>query len=288
MHGKKILITGANGMLGSGLLEQLTYNEIVGFTSQQLDITNSQQVQSILNSEKPDFIIHTAAFTNVEQSEIDEDTAYLVNTIGTQNLVNYCINKDVLFIYISSTGIYGKEKENTYTEFDSVCPTTVHHNSKYEAEKVIQNHLSKYLILRTGWLFGGKLTHTKNFVYKRYLEALNNKMIYSDDAQIGNPTSIKYLISQIQVLIDENQFGTFNCINKAESVSRYDYVKKIIELFGLDCKVEKAPKGMFERIASVSHNESAINYKLDLLGINVMNQWDVALSEYIKYLKKKI
>jgi len=74
-----------------------------------------------------------------------------VNAIGTQNLVNYCINKDILFIYISSTGIYGTKKEKEpYIEFDEVDPTTIHHKSKYEAEKIVQNHLNKYLILITG------------------------------------------------------------------------------------------------------------------------------------------
>lgn len=283
----KVLITGVNGMLGSNLLKLLPY-ETVGFNSKELDITNLDKIISILESEKPNIIIHTAAYTNVEDCEVDHDKAYKINTLGTQNLVNYCIGKDILFIYMSSTGIYGTSKEDAYNEFDEVKPTTVHHNSKFEAEKIVQNHLNKYLILRTGWLFGGDITHNKNFVYKRYLESKKNSKIYSDNSQIGNPTSITDLVKQIEILIDNRQYGIFNCVNEANNISRYDYVKKIVELFNRDCKVKIAPHNMFKRVAPVSKNESAINYKLNLLHLNSMKKWDKSLAEYILILKDEI
>ena len=282
MSGRKILVTGSRGMLGSNLLKYLAFDNIVGF---DVDITDASKVYERLLEEKPDVIIHTSAYTNVEECERDPDRAYRVNTLGTQNLVNYCIDRDILFIYISSTGIYGTHKKSNYTEFDEVTPTTIHHRSKYEGEKIVQNHLSKYLILRTGWLYGGAKDHAKNFVYKRFLEAEGKDIIYSDDTQIGNPTYVKEFVKQIEVLINAQTYGIFNTINSAVDVSRFDYVSKIIELFDVDCRVEVAPKGMFSRVAPVSHNESAINYKLELLGLNIMQDWQDALSEYIGELK---
>lgn len=288
MSGKKVLITGSNGMLGSNLISLLPYIT-VGFTSNELDITNSKKCIDILGIENPDVIIHTAAYTDVEGCEINPNKAYLVNTIGTQNLVNYCIDKNILFIYISSTGIYGAQKDiKSYNEFDYVIPTTIHHKSKYEAEKIIQNHLSKFLILRTGWLFGGDKSHNKNFVYKRYLESKSKNEIFSDDSQIGNPTYIKDLVVQIIVLIKHNQYGIFNCVNKANNISRYDYVKKILELFDQPCEVKIASKSMFKRVAPVSKNESAFNYKLELLNLNKMNDWNDSLKLYVDELKKEI
>lgn len=282
----KILITGSGGVLGSSLLLMNLY-KVIGFTSKKLDVTNFQSVSRVLKKENPDVIIHTAAYTDVEGCEIHRDKAYQVNTLGTQNLVNCCIESKVLFIYISSTGIYGNQKKlEPYDEFDDVKPTTIHHKTKNEAEKIIQHHLSKYLILRTGWLFGGAKSSNKNFVYKRYLEAINNKVIYSDGTQIGSPTYVCDLVEQIQVLIESNQRGIFNCVNKNGGVSRYEYVKEIIKLFNLDCKVKKAKPRTFNRVAKVSRNESAVNYKLDFLDINVMRDWRLALKEYILKFSK--
>ena len=153
MNGKKVVVTGFRGMLGSNLLRYLAIEDIIGL---DLDITDADRVYSKLLEEKPDIIIHSAAYTNVEDCELNKDNAYLVNSMGTQNLVNYCIDKDILFIYISSTGIYGTEKKIPYIEFDKVTPPTIHHKSKYEGEKIVEKHLSKFLILRTGWLYGGE------------------------------------------------------------------------------------------------------------------------------------
>ena len=285
MIDKKVLVTGPNGMLGSNILKFMSYKDVIGYSHSDLDITDHNLVRSVLSSEKPDIIIHTAAFTNVEACETEIDKAYLINTIGTQNLVNYALEHNILFIYISSTGVYGKQQDTPYTEFDSVHPTTVHHSSKYEAEKIIQNHLNRYLILRTGWLYGGDKTHEKNYVYKRYLDLKNSDVNYSVASQIGNPTYVKNLVKQIEVLISSKIYGLYNCVDHAENISRYHYVKKIGELFELKCEVKKAPEGMYTRVAPVSHNESAVNYKLNLLGLDVMQHWEVALSEYVEYLK---
>lgn len=286
---KKVLITGANGMLGSSLMEKLNFKNLYGFSSDDLDITNRENVQTVLTEVQPDIIIHTAAFTNVELCEIEKDKAYTVNTMGTQNLVDYCLDRDVLFVYISSTGVYGTQKmEEAYHEFDEANPTTVHHKSKVLGEEVVKNHLKRFLILRTGWLYGGSKENQKNFVYKRYLEGSKKNIVYSDDSQIGNPTNVENLCNQIELLLQENMHGLFNCVDDAQQVSRYEYVKTIIELFELPCQVEVAPEGMYKRVAPVSKNESAVNYKLQLLGKNVMRPWITSLEDYIYQLKEQI
>lgn len=288
MNGKKVLITGAGGMLGSNLVKNLEDSHIISF-DRNIDISNHNDVLNELSTLSPDIIIHTAAYTNVEECEVNQEKAYKVNVIGTQNLVNYCIDKDILFVYMSSTGIYGTSKVNgSYSEFDEVNPTTVHHKSKLEGEKVVINHLNKYLIIRTGWLYGGYKKHSKNFVYKRFLEANANDTIFSDNSQIGNPTYVVDLVRQIKVLVENNQYGIFNCVNEAQQVTRYDYVKKIIELFSLDCDVKVAEDGVFERVAPVSKNESANNYKLNLLNLNVMGQWEKSLAKYIDLLRSEL
>jgi dTDP-4-dehydrorhamnose reductase len=286
MNGKKVLITGSGGLLGSYLIN--FFANSIGYSSQELDITKPFDVQKIVEMAKPDIIIHAAAFTDVEACEVEVDKAFKVNTIGTQNIVNCCIDEDILFVFISSTGVYGSYKAEAYTEFDNADPQTVHHRSKYEAEKIVRNHINKYLILRTGWIFGGNVFHKKNFVHQRYLDAKNSDLIYSNDSQIGNPTYALDLAEQIKVLIDAKQYGTYNCVNHAEHVSRYDYVKGIIDLFSLDCEVKVATEGMFKRVAPVSNNESALNYKLELLNLNCMGNWDDALQHYILSLKENI
>ena len=272
-------------MLGSNLKRYLDdYYHICGPIEKELDITDWVVVQRYIDDIKPDIIIHTAAFTNVEKCETERDKAFLVNTIGTQNLVNASIKTDALFVYISSTGIYGRHKEKPYNEFDEVLPTTVHHKSKYEGEKIIQNHLNKYIIIRTGWIFGGDKSHQKNFVYKRYLEAKDKEELLSDNSQKGNPTYIGNVVRQLDLLIKNKIYGLYNCVDSG-TATRFDYVKQIVEYFDLKCKVYPASKDNFQRIAPVSYNEAADNYKLNLLGICLMEDWRSSLKKYIEKLK---
>lgn len=287
MNGKKILVTGAGGMLGSCLIEKLKQYDVIGIGS-EIEITDHVILSEFLEYEKPNIIIHAAALTNVDECERNADKAYAVNVIGTQNLVNYCTSKNCFFVYLSSTGVYGDTKDERYTEFCKVRPTTVHHKSKYEGEKTVVNHLNRYLIIRTGWLYGGDITHAKNFVYKRYLEAKDSKSICANGNQIGNPTYVNDLVDQIVLLLEGNMMGLFNCVNNAENVTRYDYVRKIIELFEIDCEVNRSLDDQFERLAPVSRNESAINYKLELMGCNIMGDWDVSLSKYINIIKTSL
>ncbi len=282
MNGKNILIIGANGMLGSSLMNGLKEESVIGL--KDVDITDAPLLRSELIEIKPKVIIHAAAMTDVEECETKIDEAFKVNVVGTQNIVNYCVDKDILLVYISSTGVYGCEKSETYTEFDDPYPTTVHHKTKFIGEKHIQNHLNKYLIVRTGWLFGGEKHHKKNFVNNRLMDAKNNTVIYSDNTQIGNPTYVNDLVKQIILLIKSGQYGVFNCVNSASEVSRYEYVKEIVKLGKEECEVKIAPDNYFKRCALVSNNESAENYKLSLLGLNVMRCWKSALADYVESL----
>lgn len=283
---KTILITGSNGMLGS-TLAQFFFNEfnIVLASRAILDITDPISVDKVFHDYKPDIVIHAAALTNVELCEKNPDLAYLTNTLGTQNLVNVCARYQPFFIFISSTGVYGNYKMTPYSEFDDAKPTTIYHQSKIEAEKIIANHLNVYSIIRTGWLYGGEVGHRKNFVYQRFLEAKGASQLFANKDQIGSPTFVGDLANQIRMIMDRHLLGIFNCVNQG-SVSRYEYVRHIVSCFELDTQIVGVNKDHFERIADVPDNESAINYRLDLLNLNVMPSWQLSLEKYIYELKK--
>jgi dTDP-4-dehydrorhamnose reductase len=278
-----ILVTGGTGLLGSEInsyFSGLTAYKLLLPSMDEFDVLNRKQVHTYISIHSPDIIIHTAAHTNLEEAEEHPDLAHRINTMGTLSICNAILGTDIKLIYISSTGIYGTGKNTPWREYEAVNPTTVHHMSKLAGERVVKNHINNYIILRTGWLFGGSLKNKKNFIHNRYKEALKHEIVYANDQQYGNPTSAFELAKQIEVLISNNIIGTFNAVNKGV-VNRLEYIARIYQDFKLPNSV-KPVKGEFKRVAKVSNNESAENYYLDLLGLNNMSHFKEPLSNYIK------
>ena len=186
-------------------------------------------------------------------------------------------------VHFSSTGCYGVSKTTPYNDYDSLQPTTIHHKSKAAGEDAVRAANDRHLILRLGWMYGGGTGHQKNFVWNRIREGRNKAEIVSDPYQIGVPTWAGDVVEQTIVLVQAGLIGTFNCVATG-AATRFDYVQAIMTAAELPTRLRPQ---RFSRTASVSPNETAVNMKLDLLGINKMPNWDVALSGYVAGLLRE-
>lgn len=283
----KIAITGVGGLLGSTLHQNLSQNSI-DVLKLNRDCVTAMAIDSLcqyFSSQNISVLIHCAANTNVEVCEEDRLACYRDNIVLTEKLASACKINLIKFVFISSTGIYGNHQDLPYCEYDDVIPTTVHHKSKYIAEKRLAEVLDDLLIIRTGWLFGGEWNMSKNFVANRIKEAMRfNGSIHSDISQKGNPTFVGDVSDKIYELIKLNQTGTFNCVNEGVA-TRFEYVREVIRLSGLDVAVLPVDGTNFKRKASVSHNESAINFKLSEFGLGEMPYWKHSLATYINTIR---
>jgi dTDP-4-dehydrorhamnose reductase len=260
-----IAITGSSGMLGSSFIDILENKKLNFFSVSRENYNLSVPLNEVVNyfeSNKTSLIVHCAANTDVEFCETNPDN---------------CFNDNV----ISSTGVYGDYKNSPYKESDSTKPTTVYHQSKLEAEKIIISTLKDYLIIRTGWLFGGTQNSPKNFVINRLLEAKKSDgKIFSNSDQKGNPTYTTDVVKTILKLIESQKNGLFNCVNEGVA-SRFDYVNEILGNSNYQTLVEGISKSAFNRKANVPNNEMALNHNLSKIGLNQMPDWKISLKKYM-------
>lgn len=276
MNGKRFFISGINGMLGSSFKNYFLKNNI-DFIDKYVDILNEQELLDLMKNYKPTHILHLAALTNVDYCELNPTESYSINYLGTKNILNYKPRGSKI-IYLSSTGVYGDMSILPHKEGEIPYPKTIHHTHKLMSEKILSKN---DLIIRTGWLYGGDISHKKNFVSKIIKESHASDFIYSDNEKYGNPTYVVDLIKQIIILISNEFNGLFNCVNNGSNISRFDYVKKIVELTTFK-PVKKAPLNYHKRYSPIPNNEMAFNERLDNLSLNKMREWDKALTEYIK------
>ncbi len=283
-----IAVTGSSGLLGSSFVSFLKKKDINFFTVNRENYNPKiliNEVTDYFQSQKTSIIIHCAANTDVELCERNKEKCFHDNYKLTAILTEVSKKLNLKLVFISSTGVYGNYKSSPYIESDIPKPTTVYHKSKFDAETMIQKTLENYLIIRTGWLFGGNTDSPKNFVVNRLAEAKNSDgEIFSNLDQRGNPTYTDDLVKNIYTLINNNVSGLFNCVNKGNA-SRFDYFYEIINIYGYCFNIKGVKKSTFDRKANVSNNEMALNVRLSEINLDQMPKWELSLKEYISSLK---
>src|SRR3989339_2281529 len=276
-----ILVTGANGMVGSYVKEIFSNENLVLTDLHELDITSKEKVFALIGAHKPKVVLHLAAETDVDKCEVEVDHAYRTNMIGTQNIALACQKNDCELVYISTGAVFGGGPGEIHTEFSAPNPRNVYARSKLEGEKIIQDLLSRYYIFRAGWMIGGGKQRDKKFVGKIIEFCLaGRKEIKAVADKYGTPTFAKDLVGGIKALIKTGNYGVYHLGNNG-CCSRYDIAKKIIELLALDIKLISASSDAFPLPAPRAESEGIRNYKLELMGLNIMRDWEIALSEYI-------
>lgn len=295
MNYNKILIFGGGGMLGSSLKSIIKQDIII--TDKELsegvsycDIREIDQVSKLVHDTKPDVILNFAALVDLEYCEKEKDDCYLTNTISAIHLFNLCRDLDIPYVFISTAGIFGNDKEY-YTEQDTPKPLSAYGKSKYYTEQVLMNQgYNKFWIFRAGWMMGGGPDIDKKFVNKimKQIKSGVQELNVVDD-KLGVPTYTKdFAGSIIRHLNEDLPFGLYNMVSKGDA-SRYDTAVEINNYLNLGLKINKVDSNFFkeEYFVTRPHSEKLINEKLNSLNRNYMREWKVCLHEYLDEFFKK-
>ena len=275
---KTILITGSNGMLGSHLSKINLYNYNIitlpkNDIKKSLDVTNSNDVKECLDNFKPDFIINCAAYTNVNQCEINKKLAHAVNVEGLLNLIKFS-NFNTKIIHISSDYVFDGIKGD-YRETDITRPLNYYGKTKLESENFLIGSNRKFIIFRPNVIFDLKGFNFFTFVFN---SLRNNQKINIVTDQISNPTFAPHFSKVIidSILLDIEgvfHFGSFDV------VSRYDFAVKIAETF-------KFKSDLIKPITSRLLNQTAERPLNTSLNCNkIVNNFDIEIMPLSYYLE---
>ncbi len=225
-----ILVTGANGQLGSAI-KAIAKNEAhLNFTfctSTQLNITDKDSVEEVFRSTTYDYCINCAAYTNVDEAEEEFALANAINCLGVKNLVLACKVSHTKFIQISTDFVFSGKQSIPYTEFDIPEPVSAYGLSKYRGELEISKNLTDYYIIRTSWLYSEFGHNFMKSMLKFGSERKNLSVVFD---QIGTPTYAGDLAKIILLVIqkDLGVYGIYHYSNEGVA-SWYDFAKAIFE-----------------------------------------------------------
>lgn len=233
----KILITGANGQLGSELRDLLDERGVAydAFDSKGLDITDKQVVDDKFDSLKPAVVYHCAAYTAVDNAEDEGKQAnWQVNEDGTRNVAEAAKRVGAKLVYISTDYVFDGTNPGEYQVDAPTNPKNEYGKAKLAGEQAVKEALDDYYIIRTSWVFG---KYGKNFVYTMLRLAKDHDKLTVVDDQFGRPTWTRTLAEFMTYLVDHDEaFGTYQLSNEG-SCSWYEFASEILK----DEKVEVAP-----------------------------------------------
>jgi dTDP-4-dehydrorhamnose 3,5-epimerase len=286
---KKICVIGAGGQLGKALQNILNENEADFFDSKSLNISDFENFKNV-NWNDYFVIINAAAYTKVDLAETEINESYNVNVLGVENICKIAKENNIEVVHISSDYVFDGKKEGEYKECDIVNPKNIYGLHKALSEKVIQNSLEKYYIIRTSWVIG----EGKNFAITmmELSQKLENLKIVND--QIGRPTFASDLAEFIKFIVLRKKektidYGIYHFSNEGNSVSWADFAREIFKLKNANTKVENVTTE--EYFADKIKNKTAFatrpkNSVFNLQKVRDLNfkikDWKVALQEYLK------
>lgn len=207
----RIAVTGAAGLLAAAVLPVLrAAGHETHALGREVDVTDPAALRHAIAPIRPDWIVHLAAFTRVDECESDERRAHLVNGLGARNAARAAAGSDASLLALSTDYVFDGRAGRPCFEYDVAAPLNAYGRSKWAGEQAIRELAPRHAIVRTAWLFG---PGGRNFVDTMVERARSGQPLAVVDDQRGSPTYTRDLADQMLRIIEGRHFGTFHVVN---------------------------------------------------------------------------
>lgn len=295
----KVLVTGVGGQLGYDVMNELAKRGHTGIGSDilpevtnldmeyvQMDITDTDSVNEVVDRTAPDAVIHCAAWTAVDAAEDEENIEKVraINAKGTDNIAKACKRIGAKMMYISTDYVFDGQGE---TPWDPDCkdyaPLSVYGQTKLEGEQAVSGTLDKYFIVRIAWVFG---VNGKNFIKTMLNVGKKYDTVKVVSDQIGTPT-YTYDLSRLLVdMIESDKYGYYHATNEGGYISWYDFTCEIFKQAGYTTNVVPVTTEEYGLSkAARPYNSRLEKKKLVENGFEPLPTWQDALSRYLKEIE---
>lgn len=279
----KIAVIGANGQLGTDLVEVLSKNhEVTGLTHADIEITSIDSVRNVLTSLKPDIILNTAAYHVVPEAEKFPDKAFLLNGTAALNLATICQEEGVRLLHYSTDYVFDGEKKKPYTEDDRPNPLNVYANTKLSGEYFALNYCNSSFVVRVSGIYGKVPCRAKggNFVTTMLKLAKEKPEVRVVNDEVLTPTPTYWIAKNTDELIKTDAFGLYHMSCEGQ-VSWYEFAKTIWDTLKLKTPLYPASVKDFPLLVKRPFYSVMENQNLKRAGIDIIPDWKEALIKFL-------
>jgi dTDP-4-dehydrorhamnose reductase len=283
----RVAVIGGNGQLGQDVCAAFSAakHDVVALTHADLEVSSYDSVKAALEHIRPDLVINTAAFHNVDRCEAEPDPAFTVNALGARNVASVADSTGAVLIHISTDYVFDGLAGRPYVEQDAPAPLNVYGNSKVAGEFFVRSIARRYFLVRVSGIYGQHPCRAKgglNFVEMMLKLARERGEVRVVDNEIVTPTPTAEIAKQLLVLSGTTDYGIYHASSEG-SCSWYEFASAIFELSGTRVKLDRAQPGEFPARAKRPQYSVLENKALKDRSLNIFTHWKNGLSEYLKH-----
>ena len=268
-------------MLGADLVQVLTpVSQVIAVDMKDFDVTDIDHTMAAVKRIRPDVVIHSAAYTNVDACEINQELAFRINGLGARNVAMACQEIGALIYYISTDYVFNGVNTMPYREYDNVDPQSVYGKSKLLGERLVREIAQKYCIIRTSWLYG---KNGRNFVTTMLEQSNKSPVLNVVNDQKGSPTYTHDLAEAIAKLISGLYQGIYHITN-SDHCTWYQFAMEIFRQAGREVRINPISSEELQRPAFRPKYSVLDNCMWQMEGMAPLRSYCEALKDYLALL----
>ena len=280
----KVAVIGSTGQLGQDLMRMFG-EDATGFAHKDLDVTDEASITSAISSLRPDWVLNTAAFHQVDDCELDPTLTFAVNAVGALNVARVAADAGSGVVFYSSDYVFGgedRERNHPYEEGDNPYPLNVYGASKAAGEQLVMQANERHLVVRSAGLYG-TATSRKGWTFPELMlnKARTEGLVHVVTDQVLSPTFTADLAAKTKELIEHGAAGLFHLTNTGEC-SWFEFAKGALDLAGVRARMEPIGTGWLQQRARRPSYSALTSARLEKMGLKPMRSWREALSAYLR------
>ncbi|HEY3768798.1 MAG TPA: dTDP-4-dehydrorhamnose reductase [Candidatus Angelobacter sp.] len=281
----KVAVIGGNGQLGRDVSSVFSTegHAVTDLTHQDIEISSLESVRTVLAALRPEVVVNTAAFHNVDKCEAEPALAFAINGIGARNLAQVTEEAGATILHISTDYVFDGQKGTPYVEEDMPSPLNVYGNTKISGEFFVRSTNPRHFVVRVSAIYGESPCRAKgglNFVELMLKLSRERKELRVVDDEFVTPTPTAQIAQQLVALSRSTDYGLYHATAEG-SCSWYEFAAAIFELTSTKVGLEPARPGEFP--AKVARPKYSVleNQALKNKSLNVFSHWREGLEKYL-------
>lgn len=278
----RIVVIGASGQLGSDLMSAFADLSPVGVDHKLVDIEVPAAISKMLVRYRPDLVINTAAFHNVELCETRPDRAFAVNALAVDGLAAQCAAAGVALLHVSTDYVFDGAATRPYPEDAAPNPLSAYAISKYAGELLVQRHLSEAYVVRTSGLYGVRGSSTKGYTFidRILTQAVDGKPIRVVTDITFSPSYTRHVARTIRHIVERGRYGTYHVTNSGYC-TWHEFAVEILKQAGFDVPVAPTTSAEFPTLARRPAFSALAHDALAALDIPPVPSWQEGVGAYL-------